>query len=189
MKRSQTLISLSRRHHAALAIARRAVAASRKVSLMREFAVAFPDLFARQLKPRFRIEEQLLLPLLRDAGEHARAARILEEHRQLRTLAHATGRGDPDSLESFGLLLEAHAWFEERELFLLPEAILPASALAAVAARVAAIPIPHVSATTGAQAMATAPIATSRAMQSIHSTPASSANGSGMPRFSARWMR
>ena len=150
MKRSQALISLSREHHAALALARRAVAASRDVSLMRELAVALPELFARELKPRFRIEEQLLLPPLRNAGEHARAARILEEHRQLRALAHATGRGDPASLESFGLLLEAHVWFEERELFPLAEAILPAAALAAVAACVGAKPTPHVSATTGA---------------------------------------
>ena len=150
MKRSQALIPLSRQHHAVLGLARRAVAASRHVSLMRELAVALPDLFARQLNPRFRIEELLLLPPLRDAGEHARAARILEEHRQLRALAHATGRGDPASLESFGLLLEAHVWFEERELFPLAEAILPASALAAIAARVADQPASHVSTTTGA---------------------------------------
>ena len=148
MKRSQALIPLSREHHAVLGLARRAVAASRHVSLMRGLVVALPELFARELNPRFRIEE-LLLPPLRDAGVHARAARILEEHRQLRALAHATGRGDPASLESFGLLLDAHVWFEERELFPLAEAILPASALAAIAARVADKPIPHLSTTTG----------------------------------------
>jgi uncharacterized protein (DUF2249 family) len=156
MKRSQALISLSHEHHAALALARRAVAASRDVSATRELAAALPELFARELEPHFLIEEQLLLPPLRDAGERSRAARILDEHRQLRALGHATERSDPAGLASFGLLLEAHVRFEERELYPLAEAILPEAALAAVAACAAAEPSPHFS-TTGAQTMASAP--------------------------------
>ena len=107
MKCSRVLKPLSREHHAALGLARSAVAASRGVSLLRELAVALPDLFARELNPRFRIEEQLRPPPLHDAIEHARAARILEQHRQRRALVHATGRGDRASLESLGLPLEA----------------------------------------------------------------------------------
>jgi uncharacterized protein (DUF2249 family) len=75
----------------------------------------------------------------------------------LRALAHATGQDDPARLASFGLLLEAHVRFEERELFPLAEAILPAAALAAVAACAAAKPTPHISTITGAETMASAP--------------------------------
>jgi hypothetical protein len=85
---------------------------------------------------------QALIPLSRE--HHA----VLGPAR--RAVAHSTGRGDPASLGSFGLLLEAHVWFEQRELFPLAQAILPASALAAIAARVADNPIPHVPTTTGA---------------------------------------
>ena len=84
---------------------------------------------------------QALIPLSREHYAVPGLAR--------RAVAHVTGRGDPASLESFGLLLEAHVWFEERELFPLAEAILPASALAAIAARVADQPTSHVSTTTG----------------------------------------
>jgi uncharacterized protein (DUF2249 family) len=99
----------------------------------------------------------LLLPPLREAGEQARVARTLDEHRQLRALAQAAGRGDPAGLASFGLLLEAHVRFEERDLLPLAEAILPAATLAAVTAHVAAEPTPPISTTTGDHAMATAP--------------------------------
>lgn len=136
MRRSQALIELTREHHPALVLALRAVTAARDPAKTRELAAALADIFARELEPHFRIEEQLLLPPLRDAGEHAPAARTLDEHRRLRALAHAAARGDPADLASFGRLLEAHVRFEERELFPLAEAILPAAALAAVAARV-----------------------------------------------------
>ena len=84
---------------------------------------------------------QTLIPLLREHHAVLGLAR--------RALAYATGRGDQASLESFGLLLEAHVRFEERELFPLAQAILPAPALAASVARVADKPLPHVSTTTG----------------------------------------
>lgn len=157
MKRNQALIPLSREHHAALVLARRAVAASRDESAARELSAALPDIFARELEPHFQIEERLLLPPLREVGEHARVARTLDEHRQLRALAHATGRAGPAGLASFGLLLEAHVRFEERDLFPLAEAILPAATLAAVTAHVAAEPTPPIPTTTGDHAMATAP--------------------------------
>ena len=138
MKRDQALIPLSREHHTALALARRAVAASRDPSLARELGAALAGIFGRELEPHFLDEETLLLPALRDAGEHARVARTLDEHRQLRALARADGPVDAAGLASFGLLLEAHVRFEERELFPLAEDMLPAATLATVAARAAA---------------------------------------------------
>jgi hemerythrin-like domain-containing protein len=138
MKRSRELIVLTREHHHALVLARRAIDGARDAAAVRELAAGLADIFARELEPHFQIEEQTLLPPMRDAGEHARVARTLDEHRRLRALAQAVGQGDLDSLAPFGRLLEAHVRFEERELFPLAEAILPAAALAAVAARAGA---------------------------------------------------
>lgn len=81
MKRSSTLVSLAHEYHVALALARRAVAASRDEPSARALAAALPEIFARELDPHFLIEKRLLLPPLRDAGEHAHVARTLDEHR------------------------------------------------------------------------------------------------------------
>ena len=150
MKRSQELIALTREHHAALVLARRAIVTPRDTPQAVELAVALPQIFARELAPHFLIEEQKLLPPLRDAGQPALATRTLDQHRQLRALTQAIGEGDVAGLVSFGLLLEAHVRFEERELFPLAETILPAEALAAVAAGVAAKPRQHKLTTRGA---------------------------------------
>lgn len=136
MKRSEELIALTREHHAALVLARRAIVAPRNAAQALELAAALPEIFARELEPHFLIEEQKLLPPLRDAGESALTARTLDQHQQLRGLARAIGDGDVAGLVSFGLLLEAHVRFEERQLFPLAEAVLSAAALAAVAAGV-----------------------------------------------------
>lgn len=143
MKRSQELIALTREHHHALVLARRAIDGARDATAARELATGLADIFASQLEPHFQNEEQTLLPPMRDAGELARVARTLDEHRRLRALAQAVGQGDLGSLAPFGRLLEAHVRFEERELFPLAEAILPAAALAAVAARAGAQNTPH----------------------------------------------
>lgn len=150
VKRSQELIELTREHHAALVLARRAIVAARDASAARTLAAELTEIFARELEPHFILEEQTLLPALRDAGEYARTTRTLDEHRQLRALAQAGASGDTASLLSFGLLLEAHVRFEERELFPLAEAILPAKVLAAVAAGALAKPRQHNPTTTGA---------------------------------------
>jgi len=136
VKRSEELIALTREHHAALVLARRAIVAPRNAAQALELAAALPEIFARELEPHFLIEEQKLLPPLRDAGESALTARTLDQHQQLRGLARAIGDGDVAGLVSFGLLLEAHVRFEERQLFPLAEAVLSAAALAAVAAGV-----------------------------------------------------
>lgn len=150
MKRSQELIELTREHHHALVLARRAIVAAREAPAARALAAELTEIFLRELEPHFILEEQKLLPALRGAGEYARAARTLDEHRQLRALAQAGAAGETASLLSFGLLLEAHVRFEERELFPLAEAILPANVLAAVAAGAAAKPRQHKPSTLGA---------------------------------------
>jgi hemerythrin-like domain-containing protein len=137
MKRSQELIALTREHHHALVLARRAIDGAR------ELATGLAEIFASELEPHFQIEEETLLPPMRDAGELARVARTLDEHRRLRALAQAVKQGDLGSLAPFGRLLEAHVRFEERDLFPCAEAVLPAAALAAVAACAVAKPTLH----------------------------------------------
>lgn len=149
MRRTQELIALTREHHSALVLARRAIVAARETSAARALAAELAQIFARELEPHFQIEEQRLLQPLRDAGESARAARTLDEHRQLRALAQVVAKGDAASLSSFGLLLEAHVRYEERELFPLAEAILPVNVLAAVAAGAVAKPQQYRPPTTG----------------------------------------
>ena len=140
MKRSPELSELTREHHKALVLARRAIVSPRDGADARALAAALPRIFATELEPHFRVEEEALLPPLREAGEHAQVARLLEEHRQLRALAEACAQGEGAGLADFGALLEAHVRYEERQLFPLAEAVLPPAALAAVAARAAARP-------------------------------------------------
>ncbi len=138
MKRSPELSELTREHHKALVLARRAIVSPRDSAAARELAAVLPQIFATELEPHFRVEEETLLPPLRAAGEQAQAARTLEEHRQLRMLVEACAQDKGRRLAEFGTLLEAHVRYEERQLFPLAEAMLPAAALAAVAARAAA---------------------------------------------------
>ncbi len=102
MKRHAALVNLSREHHHGLVLAGRCV--RRQTSW-----AAVAEVFAAELEPHFRIEEERLLPLL---GEDPVVARTLEDHAALRAQLAAEG-----SLVTFGERLRDHIRFEERELF------------------------------------------------------------------------
>lgn len=131
MKRDARLRGLSSEHHQALVLARTTAAdqdpwtEARGAALLRRFA--------SELEPHFRVEEELLLPALRLAGERALADRTAEEHARLRALAAAAGAGEPAAARAFGELLQAHVRFEERDVFPACEARLPDDVLDAVA--------------------------------------------------------
>ncbi|MGD8937633.1 MAG: hemerythrin domain-containing protein, partial [Thiogranum sp.] len=74
MKRSQELAGLSRDHHSALVLARRA---GHDDESAREEWQRVRVFFRTDLEPHFRIEEQLLLPALAEAGEGALVERTL----------------------------------------------------------------------------------------------------------------
>lgn len=135
MKRDRRLQGLSSDHHHALVFARRLaelVAEGRaEPATAREFAARFD----REIEPHFRIEEELLLPALRAAGEPALVERTEADHAALRALAAAARAGESAGLEAFAQRLTDHVRFEERELFSCCEAKLPAAVLDAVAAR------------------------------------------------------
>lgn len=131
MKRHPGLIRLSREHHSALALAKRArrfggETTEAAAGLLAEVAQAF----AVELEPHFLAEESGLLAALDAAGQAALAERALADHQALRALARRLAAGDTASLCRFGEVLEAHVRFEERELFPHAESILPPEVLA-----------------------------------------------------------
>lgn len=125
MKRHPALTQLSREHHPALVLAKRAqqMAAGKGEEVERLMA-EIGAIFDRELEPHFRLEEDRLLPQLRQAGQLALVERTLAEHAELRTLVGRLGLGDIASLPRFGEKLAAHVRFEERELFAVAESLL-----------------------------------------------------------------
>lgn len=128
MKRRPALLQLSRDHHTALVLAKR-IAAAHDDDAIDALIATVPGTFAHELEPHFQAEEGDLLPRLQAAGEAALVARTLDEHRLLRALADRIGAGDRASLAPFGLALHDHVRFEERELFITAERVLPAAFL------------------------------------------------------------
>ncbi|MBE9610916.1 hemerythrin domain-containing protein [Chitinilyticum piscinae] len=111
MKRSPELIHFSREHHPALVLAKRIQRAQDGDLDALLPSAAFLD----ELERHFAAEEaQFALQL---GGLAQLASRFNAEHASLRALMHKLHAGDVTALPEFGLLLEAHVRFEERELF------------------------------------------------------------------------
>jgi len=119
MKRHPDLLQLSREHYTALKLARdaRRAAGSGNANEVAALAQRVVALFAAELDPHFRVEEQGILVLLAEAGEHDLAGRTLADHAELRRLARRLAAPDAETLLSFAELLGAHVRFEEREVF------------------------------------------------------------------------
>lgn len=137
MKRSPQLLQLSREHHTALVLAKRAQRLGKgQPAAARSFMSEVPEVFANELEPHFQVEEIALLSALREAGAADTVVRMVErtlvEHATLRELSARIGAQDFASLAAFGALLDEHVRFEERELFNLAESLLSPEALARV---------------------------------------------------------
>lgn len=128
MKRRAALQQLSREHHGALVLTQR-IAKARGAAALARLLDVVPATFRRELEPHFRAEEESLLPRLVAAGEGDLVRRTLADHRELRILAAEIAAGDSSRLQTFGAALNAHVRFEERELFVTAEAVLPAEYL------------------------------------------------------------
>lgn len=132
MKRDPRLHALSSEHHHALVLARRLAELAHAGKTDAAAARDLAERFARELEPHFRVEEELLLPALEQAGEDALVLRTREDHAALRAHAERAGRGDPTGLGDFAERLTEHVRFEERALFprceALPDAVLDAVA-------------------------------------------------------------
>lgn len=124
MKRSPALLKLSREHHTALSLALRIEKADNALA-QSAVQAALPDIFRKELEPHFQEEENDLLPQLAQAGEAALVERTLQEHADLRWLTVLIANGDLAALSAFAKLLHAHVRFEERELFMIAQRVLP----------------------------------------------------------------
>lgn len=113
MRRDPRLVPLSREHHAALRLGRALIAGTGGELLVQMRA---------ELRAHFDEEERDLLPVLREAGEAALVARLLDEHRTLERLFDDAQAGRRSA--EAGEALIAHVRFEERELFPVFEAQL-----------------------------------------------------------------
>lgn len=119
MKRSPALQPLSREHHSALSLAKACERAAlsgiaEQVGKACQRAITT---FAKELEPHFLIEEQSLLPLLKDPGAQPLVQHTLADHRQLRELLKALRQNDANALDNFSRCLSDHVRFEERQLF------------------------------------------------------------------------
>ena len=130
MKRSSPLVGLSREHHEALVLARRATGtpltsetlAAQRTHLLRRWD--------EQFAVHFAIEEAVLLPALVAAGEGDAAAEAFAQHAHLRRLVERLHDGELTALPAWGEAMLAHVRFEERALFPLAERTLDLTALA-----------------------------------------------------------
>lgn len=128
MKRRAALLQLSRDHHTALVLAQRIARAADETAVA-TLMTTVPATFSREIEPHFLCEEGGLLPRLEAAGKGGLVRRTLEEHRTLRELVARIAAGDRTCLKAFGSALHDHVRFEERELFAVAEAVLPAEFL------------------------------------------------------------
>jgi hemerythrin-like domain-containing protein len=127
VKRSPELAPLSRDHHVALEHALRLRrATSEDIATVVARFLAF---FVADGERHFAREEELLLPAV-PADEAPARERLLTEHEEIRRRARALeDRPDRAAAADLGELLAAHVRFEERELFPMLEARLPAPEL------------------------------------------------------------
>lgn len=114
LKRSQSLLPLSREHHHGLLLCWK-IRTGIKKNIETNRINAFVDWFYQEnLKEHFEIEEEHVFPVL--GPEHELIVRALSEHRQLQTL-FAKKSKTVETLERIANELEKHIRFEERVLF------------------------------------------------------------------------
>jgi len=119
MKRIAALRDLSDDHHQGLVLARTAKQAGKG-----EGALSVEDAwdevilkFEQELEVHFQIEEDFLIAPMKAVGEMELVHQLLDEHHRLRNFVTEGAERTAEALEQFGLLLEQHIRFEERQFF------------------------------------------------------------------------
>ena len=136
MKRSEALAILSRDHHQALVVAQRLKRADADTAAAAR--ACFLDHWIPDMQRHFQLEEELLLPAYAAHGDphHPLVLRALGDHVAIRAQAtrlHAHPDPALDVLHALGAALAAHVRLEERELFPIIEAAMPADELLSLA--------------------------------------------------------
>lgn len=131
MKRAAELAPLSRQHHEALVLARRACEPQRTGAEPAALQAHLLQRWAEHFVPHFTVEEQVLLPALAAAGAGEDAATALRQHAQLRQLMDRIAHGELAALPLWGDAMRQHVKWEEQDLFPRAEDLLDLSRLAA----------------------------------------------------------
>ena len=95
--------------------------------------------FELHIEPHITIEDEQLLPALDAIGEHERAARLRDEHAELRGWC-ARSFESTERVRDFGRFLERHVRYEERDVFQATQDLLGDDALAQIAEACERIP-------------------------------------------------
>ena len=130
MKRAPELIPLSREHHEALVLARRACAGAQPDTVCEHVLRRWS-----QIEAHFAAEEQVLLPALQRAGAGDTVDVALREHAELRSWIERLRTGDLAALPLWGDAMRTHVQFEEREVFALAQELVELQPLARGLAR------------------------------------------------------
>lgn len=119
MKRVKELRDLSDDHHQGLVLARKAkrTSVSEDKSLVSTIWKEIEIKFISELEPHFQIEETFLAPNLVTKEGGSLLKRFYSDHENLRQFIKQKNIRTAAALQAFGILLEKHIRFEERELF------------------------------------------------------------------------
>lgn len=129
MKRSPALVPLSREHHEALVLARRACDPGRPGADPTSVRDQVLRTWGGYVESHFDQEERILLSALADAGATDDAEEGRRQHRAIRRLVGELEAGSTGSLPAWGDAMRAHVQWEERHLFPLAERLLDLSTL------------------------------------------------------------
>ena len=135
MTRDVRLQGLTSDHHHALVFAPKIREATSRGGVDLVLLANVRRRYVEELGPHFALEEEELLPALEQVGRTDLVARTLSEHDARRNHLAVAGSGDLSRLTEFGVLLEAHVRFEERDLFTACEALVELEVLTRVALR------------------------------------------------------
>jgi hypothetical protein len=124
MIRSTALVPLSREHHEALVLARRACEPLRPGAEPAVLRDRLLQRWPRVFEPHFAVEEEVLLPALAAAGAADIAASGRAQHDHLRSLVARLRSGELAVLPAWGEAMRSHVRWEERELFPRAQALL-----------------------------------------------------------------
>jgi hemerythrin-like domain-containing protein len=122
MLRDRSLVPLSQQHHNGLALCvltERSLAEDSSEANVARLSRRAVDRYEIELTNHFEIEEKILFPaILRELGESALVAELIEEHRRIEGLADRL-RTQPsrETLDEFTVLLRTHIRKEENVLF------------------------------------------------------------------------
>ncbi|MCP4235434.1 MAG: hemerythrin domain-containing protein, partial [Aestuariibacter sp.] len=130
MKRASELVGLSKDHHRALVIAKRAKTASGEMAA--DIWHEMETYYSTELEIHFAIEETYIAAHLEALGETELVEEFYDDHRKLRAYFEPGSTRTANDLSDFGQLLEQHVRFEERQLFRVAQELLGPDALAAI---------------------------------------------------------